>query len=161
MPAALAMGGPASAARALDRLIEGFGRDNVAVELWHHDQPFDSARNDALVRLAISRRIDPVATSNAHYAAPSGHRLAAALAAVRARRSLDEMDGWLPGGPSAHLRSAAEQARRFARYPGSVERSGELGRQLAFDLRLLAPGLPPFPVPDGHRRDALPDPTGR
>jgi len=149
VPAALAMGGPTSAARALDRLIEGFGRDNVAVELWHQDQPLDSARNDALVRLAISRGIDPVATSNAHYAAPSGHRLAAALAAVRARRSLDEMDGWLPGGPSAHLRSAAEQARRFARYPGSVERSGELGRQLAFDLRLLAPGLPPFPVPAG------------
>jgi error-prone DNA polymerase len=149
VPAALATSGPTAAARALALLVEGFGRDNVCVELWHHDQPFDSARNDALARLAIARRIDPIATSNAHYAAPSGHRLAAALAAVRARRSLDEMDGWLPGGPSAHLRSAAEQARRFARYPGAVERAGELGRELAFDLRLLAPGLPPFPVPDG------------
>jgi error-prone DNA polymerase len=149
VPAALALGGPAAAARALARLVEGFGRDNVAVELWHHDQPLDSARNDALARLAVARGIDPIATSNAHYAAPSGHRLAAALAAVRARRSLDEMDGWLPGGPGAHLRSAAEQARRFARYPGAVERAGELGRELAFDLRLLAPGLPPFPVPDG------------
>jgi error-prone DNA polymerase len=149
VPAALTTDGPAAAGRALDRLVEGFGRDNVVIELTQHDQPLDSARNDALVRLAISRRVDPVVTSNAHYAAPSGHRLAAALAAVRARRSLDEMDGWLPGGPSAHLRSAAEQARRFARYPGAVERAGELGRVLAFDLRLLAPGLPPFPVPDG------------
>jgi len=149
VPAALATGGPGAAGRALDRLAEGFGHDNVAVELWQHDQPLDSARNDALARLAISRGIDPIATSNAHYAAPSGHRLAAALAAVRARRSLDEMDGWLPGGPGAHLRSAAEQTRRFARYPGAVERAGELGRELSFDLGLLAPGLPPFPVPDG------------
>ncbi len=91
-----------------------------------------------------------MATSNAHYATPAGQHLAAALAAVRARRSLDEMDGWLPAGPAAHLRSGAEQARRFARFPGVVERSGELGGALAFDLRLLAPGLPPFPVPAGH-----------
>ncbi len=149
VPAALAAEGPAAAARALDRLVEGFGRDNVAVELTDHGQPLDSARNDALARLSVSRRIDPVATANAHYARPSGHRVAAALASVRARRSLDQMDGWLPGGPGAHLRSPAEQARRFARYPGAVERAGELGRALAFDLRLVAPGLPPFPVPEG------------
>jgi error-prone DNA polymerase len=149
VPSALDTGGPTAAARALDRLIEGFGRDNVAVELFDHGHPLDSARNDALVRLGILRGLEPVATSNAHYATPSGHRLATAVAAVRARRSLDEMDGWLPAGPGAHLRSAAEQARRFARYPGAVERAGELGAELAFDLRLLAPGLPPFPVPAG------------
>ncbi len=149
VPAALAAGGPAVAGRVLDRLVEGFGRDNVAVELTDHGQPLDSACNDALVRLAVSRGLDPVATANAHYAQPSGHRLAAALASVRARRSLDQMDGWLPGGPGAHLRSPAEQTRRFARYPGAVERAGELGRALAFDLQLLAPGLPPFPIPRG------------
>jgi error-prone DNA polymerase len=149
VPAALVAQGPAAAARALDRLVEGFGRDHVAVELIDHGQPLDSARNDELARLAVSRRIDPIATANAHYARPSGHRVATALASVRARRSLDQMDGWLPGGPGAHLRSPAEQARRFARYPGAVERASELGRALSFDLRLVAPGLPPFPVPEG------------
>jgi error-prone DNA polymerase len=150
VPAALHSQGPQAAARALDQLIEAFGRNNVAVELWRHDDPVDVARNDALAQLAIARCADLVATANAHYAAPGGHHLAAALAAIRARRSLDEMDGWLPAGPSAHLRSGAEQARRFARWPGVVERAGELGRELAFDLRLVAPSLPPFPVPPGH-----------
>jgi error-prone DNA polymerase len=150
VPAALADEGPAAAGRELDRLVEAFGPEDVAVELWHHDTPLDSARNDALARLAVERGTELVATSNAHYATPAGQHLAAALAAVRARRSLDEMDGWLPAGPAAHLRSGAEQARRFARFPGVVERSGELGGALAFDLRLLAPGLPPFPVPAGH-----------
>ena len=32
-------------------------------------------------------------------------RLAQALASVRARRSLDEMDGWLPASGGAYLRS--------------------------------------------------------
>lgn len=149
VPAALSEEGPTAAARSLDLLIEAFGRENVAVELWNHDDPVDSARNDELARLAISRRTEIVATTNAHYATPRGQHLAAALAAIRARRSLAEMDGWLAGGPGAHLRSGREQAARFARYPGAVERAGEIGRELAFDLRLVAPGLPPFRVPRG------------
>jgi error-prone DNA polymerase len=150
VPVALATQGPLAAGRALDQLVEIFGRDNVAVELWRHDDPIDSARNDALARLAVTRSTALVATANAHYATPAGHRLAAALAAVRARRALDDMDGWLPAGPGAHLRSAREQARRFARWPGAVEQAGEIGGDLAFDLRLVAPGLPPFPVPAGY-----------
>jgi error-prone DNA polymerase len=150
VPAALSGGGPEAAGRELDRLIAAFGRGNVAVELWHHNAPVDTARNDALARLAISRGVEPVATGNVHYATPAAHRLAAALAAIRARRPLEEMNGWLPAGPGAHLRSAAGQARRFARYPGVVTRAGELGRQLAFDLRLVTPGLPPYPVPAGY-----------
>src|SRR5699024_8820774 len=93
VPATLAAEGPAAAGRALDRLIDAFGRQNVAVELWRHDDPIDSVRNDALARLAISRGTELVATSNAHYATPAGHHLAAALAAIRARRTLEDMDG--------------------------------------------------------------------
>jgi error-prone DNA polymerase len=90
-----------------------------------------------------------VATNNVHYATPARRHLATALAAVRARRSLDEADGWLPGGGSAHLRSGDEQARRFARWPGAVEQAAELGLACAFDLSLVAPQLPPFDTPPG------------
>ena len=48
-----------------------------------------------------------------------------------------------------HLRSGAEQATRFARYPGAVQRAAELGLECAFDLSLVAPDLPPYPCPDG------------
>ena len=110
----------------------------------------DSARNDALVTLAVRQSLDVIATNNVHYATPARRPLATALAAVRARRSLDEIDGWLPPSASAHLRSGPEQARRFARYPGVVERAAELGRDCAFDLKLVAPNLPAWPVPPGH-----------
>src|SRR5690606_14249961 len=70
-----------------------------------------------------------------------------ALAAVRARRSLDELDGWLPAAAGAHLRAEVDQARRFARCPGVVERAADLGRACAFDPHLLAPELPPYPRP--------------
>ena len=54
-----------------------------------------------------------------------------------------------PAGSGAHLRSGAEQARRFARYPGVVEAAADLGRSCAFDLSLVAPNLPPYPCPPG------------
>src|SRR5579875_454974 len=148
--AALAAAGPSAARAELLRLQRYFGRENVAVEIWDHGEAFASARNDALVELACQCGADVVATNNVHYHRPGRFRLATALAAVRGRCSLDEIDGWLPAAASAHMRSGAEQAHRFARYPGAVERAGELGLACAFDLKLVAPKLPPFPVPEGH-----------
>ncbi|MGB5755744.1 MAG: PHP domain-containing protein, partial [Acidimicrobiales bacterium] len=51
VPRALEREGPAAAANALGSLVDRFGRNNVAVELWDHGAPLDSARNDALVHL--------------------------------------------------------------------------------------------------------------
>ncbi len=150
VPAALVQHGPAAAARELQRLIEVFGRPNVAVELWDHGDPLDSVRNDALAALAAQAGVHLVATNNVHYATPARRPLATAMAAVRARRSLDELDGWLPAAATAHLRSGADQARRFARYPGAVQRAADIGAQCAFDLKLVAPNLPDYPVPPGH-----------
>ena len=150
VPAALATGGVPAAERALDELTERFGRGNVAVELWDHGQPLDDARNEALADLAAARGLDLVASTNAHFAAPDRRQLATALAAVRARRSLEEMDGWLPAAGTAHLRSPAEMVDRFRRYPHAVTRAAELGVECAFDLRLVAPRLPDWDVPAGH-----------
>jgi error-prone DNA polymerase len=150
VPAALTTAGPAAATRQLDRLIEAFGPDDVAVELWEHGDPLDTARNDALAHLAVTRGVDMVATNNVHYATPARRRLATTLAAVRARRPLAELDGWLPSAATAHLRSGAEQERRFARWPGAVARAAEIGRACAFDLHLVAPGLPDCQAPPGH-----------
>ena len=100
--------------------------------------------------LAARTGVEVIATNNVHYATPDRRRLATALAAIRSRRSLDELDGWLPATPFAHLRSAAEQERRFARYPGAVERTVDIAAACAFDLKVAVPNLPDYPVPDGH-----------
>ncbi len=150
LAAALTTDGPAAAARTLDRLVGHFGRDHLAVELWDHGDPVDATRNDALALLATGRGVSPVATNNVHYATPARFPLATALAAVRARRPLEELEGWLPPSGTACLRGEAEQRRRFARWPGVVERAAEIAAACAFDLRLVAPRLPDFPVPADH-----------
>ena len=141
--------GPRAAQRELERLSAAFGRDNVAVEIWDHGAPDDVARNDVLAELAVRHDVLLVATNNVHYATPDAFARANVLSALRARQSLEEMEGWLNASPLAHLRSDAEQRRRFARWPGVVDQAGELATALAFDLRLVAPNLPPFSTPAG------------
>ena len=98
--------------------------------------------------------VECVATNNVHYATPARRPLATALAAVRARRSLDELDGWLPGrrpaptcapGPSRPGASPATPAWSSGR-PSSAGPAPST-------WPLVAPELPPFPCPDGPRRD--------
>jgi error-prone DNA polymerase len=146
---ALDQRGPATAAAELDQLTARFGRDQVVVELIDQGRPTDSTVNDALARLAADAGLPLVASNNVHYATPANGRLGAAVAAVRARRSLADMDGWLPG-PGAHLRSGAEMGRIFARYPGAVARTVEVADRCAFDLQLAKPKLPKQRVPLGH-----------
>ncbi|GAA2221698.1 error-prone DNA polymerase [Herbiconiux moechotypicola] len=147
---ALERDGSTGAGAELDRLTALFGRENVLVELTDRSDPLDSSRNDALFTLALDRGLGAVATGNVHYATPRQHRLSQAVAAVRARRSLDELDGWLPAAPTAHLRSGAEMTRRFSRFPGAVERTVEVAADLAFPLRRAKPRLPRQEVPEGH-----------
>ena len=149
VPSALVEHGPRAAAAELDRLIGAAGAGNVFVELWDHGDPLDSHRNDALAELGVRRGVQPVCANAVRYATPADRRLADALAAVGDRRGLDDHDGWLGAWGGAHLRSGAEQARRFARYPGVVEAAARLGRECAFSLSLVAPELPPYPCPDG------------
>jgi error-prone DNA polymerase len=147
---ALVTEGPAAAAERLKELVERFGRDAVFVELTDNGLPLDSPHNDLLARIADDFGLPTVATTAAHYARPERGRLAGAVAAIRARRGLDDMEGWLPPAGMAYLRSGEEMDELFAPYPGAVRRAALLGVECAFDLKLVAPKLPPFDVPDGH-----------
>jgi len=151
---ALASGGIDAASTALDRLVALFGAEAVHVELTDHRLPTDGDTIDALTALAERHRLPTVATNGVHYAVPDRARLASAMAAVRARRSLDEMDGWLPAAPVACLRSGAEMGALFTAHSDAVAAAARLGAECAFDLGLVAPSLPPFDVPAGHTEDS-------
>ncbi|MEI7966111.1 MAG: error-prone DNA polymerase, partial [Actinomycetota bacterium] len=140
--------GPSAAERRVQQMKSAFGRDSVVMELWDHGDPLDSARNDVLVQIAHRNNLNSVATNDVLYATAKQHRLATAVAAVRERSSLDDVDATLPPAATAYVRSGAEQHRRFARYPSVVQCAAEIGKDAAFDLRLVAPRLPPFPCPD-------------
>ena len=147
---ALALRGPAAAAEALDDLGDRFGKDNVVAELTATSHPGGEEANDLLSMIAADRGLPIVATGNVHHASPDKRRLAAAMAAIRARRSIADLEGWLDLSGGAHLRSGEEMMRLFGDRPDAVRRSVVLADELAFDLRKASPRLPKQGIPEGH-----------
>ena len=141
------------AVSAAARLRDLFGT-RFHLELWHHGLPEDDPRNDLLWEVASRLGLGVVATNQVHYADRLDADLSEVLAAIDGRRSLEEADGFRPATDLRHMRSLAEMEARFARYPGAVARAGELGERLTFDLGLVAPHLPDFPMP-GHFRTEM------
>ncbi|MDO5500824.1 MAG: error-prone DNA polymerase, partial [Propionibacteriaceae bacterium] len=133
---------------ALRELRDAYGE--VFVEVFHQGLPLDDAHNDALAEVAARVGVPLIATGNVHAATPADARLAAAMAAVRARRTLDELDGWLPPAGPPILRSGVEMTARFGHLPGAIERTVEIAQELAFGLRKASPRLPKPDVPDGQ-----------
>ncbi len=135
--------GAMSAASRLREIFPG----RLYVELWDHRMPEDDPRNGMLAEVAARLRLPTVATNNVHYHDRSEADLAEVLAAIGGRRGLDAGRGFAPSTDERYLKPPDEMALRFARYPGAVERAADLGEALAFDLSLVAPRLPDFPMP--------------
>ena len=117
------------------------------LEVWDHGMPEDDLRNDVIAEVSRITRVPMVATNNVHYALRSDADLAEVLAAIGGRRDLDTADGFRPATDERYLRSPEEMQRQLGRYRGAVEMAAELGESLAFDLDLVAPALPDFPMP--------------
>jgi error-prone DNA polymerase len=140
----------ASAAAELDKLVSLFGHDRVYVELTNHGHPGDDIRCVELAELASRARLPTIATGGVHAATAFDTQLAEAASAIRARRSLTELDPHLGASGAAYLRSGRAMMRLHHRTPDAVTRSARLARQLAFSLQSAKPQLPDLTVPHGY-----------
>lgn len=144
----LQRGGIEAASSVLERLIDYFGADALAVEstLTSTDPP---ELADALAHLATKYMLPLVATSAARVDLPRRSAIADVLTATRLHGSLSAVEGHMHAG-GEFLRSPAEMLHIHRRHPHAVHTAGELGAELAFDMSLIAPGLPTTRVPEGH-----------
>lgn len=133
----------------LEQLTRLFGQEQVFVELTDHGHPGDDVRNTQLAELAGRSSLPTLVTGGVHAATRADTQLAEALAAIRSRRSLDELDPFLPASGSARLRSGQAMLRRFAKHKDAVLRTATLAKELSFSLRAAAPKLPKLDVPAG------------
>jgi error-prone DNA polymerase len=149
---ALAAHGPSATERRLLELRERFG-DALVVELVDTLDPADTVRNDLFARLGAHHGLRVVGTQAVHAVDARTQRAAFVAAAIRSRRTLGELDPYLPGAGPPVLRPARAQRARFARYPGAIEEAAALARACAFSAELVAPGLPQDLVAPGTSDD--------
>ncbi len=150
-----------------DRLDAAFSRDltRIAHELpdvWlagaRRYGSRDLKRLSHLAALAEAAGAPLVATNDVLYHGPERRPLQDVLTCIREGCTIHDAGLKLQANAERYLKTAAEMARLFSRFPGAVARSVEIADRIGFDLSELSYEYPDEPVPSGktaiqHLRD--------
>ena len=90
-----------------------------------------------------------IAANDVLYHGPERRALQDVLTCVREKCAVAEAGLALEANAERHLKSPAEMARLFAKWPQAVERTVEVARRIRFDLAELKYEYPDEPVPPG------------
>jgi error-prone DNA polymerase len=90
-----------------------------------------------------------VAVGDVLYHGPERRLLQDVLTCIRENCTIHEAGLRLEANAERHLKSPAEMARLFTRFPGAVERTVEIAGAIGFDLSQLSYEYPDEPVPPG------------
>jgi error-prone DNA polymerase len=137
---------------AFDAALAGLAGE-LAGHIWlAASRPYgarDVRRIEQLAELARRHRAPMVATNDVLYHGPERRLLQDVVTCIRQNCSITEAGLTLEANAERHLKTPAEMARLFARWPGAVERSAEIADEVRFDLGQLKYEYPDEPVPPG------------
>ncbi len=117
----------------------------------HHLYRGDDAQRLArLSALGAAARVPLMATNDVHAHAPSRRPLGDVLTCIREHCTIDAAGYRLFANAERHLKTPAEMARLFARYPEAIAATIEIAQRCRFGLDELRYEYPIDPVPDGR-----------
>ena len=131
----------------MDELIHAFGSERIIREYVVSMTPEDADHHAVLDTFSSLRAI---VTTRPTAATAADARLAGAKAALATRRSLEEAHGDLPPMGAHWLRSGDQLAQMIPGHIDLIDATVELAHECTFELDLVKPQLPDFPVPAGH-----------
>ncbi len=109
----------------------------------------DIKRISRLDRLGRDVGAPMVATGDVLYHGPERRPLQDVLSCIREGCTITEAGFRLEANAERHLKSPAEMARLFARWPEAVARTVEIAGRITFDLGTLREEYPDEPAPPG------------
>ncbi len=132
----------------LERLADDFhGRVWLAAARPYG--PRDLVRLAALDDLATRTGAPMIAVNDVLYHGPERRPLQDILTCIREKCSIDQAGLRLEANAERHLKTPAEMARLFPRWPAAVARTMEVAERITFDLSQLKYEYPDEPVPPG------------
>ncbi len=127
-------GGARTGERAVRRLLEAFGPEDLYVELQRPYARHDRSRNRAFAALARALGVRCVATGNVHAHAAGRAELQDAFVALRQHTTLDASEPLRRGNHSHVMTTPRAMASRLADHPEAVRETLRLAERLDFDL---------------------------
>jgi DNA polymerase-3 subunit alpha len=139
---------PADARAHADDLLQLFGPENVYFEIQSNHVPAQEKANEGVARIA--REVDRplVATADVHYLRREDHGNHAALLCVQTKSTLEAPKLRFETN-EYFLKSPAEMAESFARWPEAVPTTVEVAERCNVEMKLGELLLPRYPTPDG------------
>jgi len=110
----------------------------------------DNARIERLDRLARSQGCTILATNDVHYHVPDRRPLQDVVTCIREKVTIRTAGYLLNPNAERHLKSSAEMARLFARWPHAISATREFADELRFSLDELRYEYPEETVPEGR-----------
>ncbi len=110
----------------------------------------DNARIERLDRLARANGCTILATNDVHYHAPDRRPLQDVVTCIREKVTIATAGFLLNPNAERHLKSPAEMARLFERWPHAISATREFADALRFSLHELRYEYPRETVPDGR-----------
>jgi len=147
---ALQQGGISEGRRAVERLVQIFGRENVYVELQRHYLRDEEARNQAAVEIARSLKLPLLATNGVRYARPQQREVLDLFTSIRNHRTLATAGRLLSPNSERYVKSPHEMSRLFADLPEAIANTQEASSRLEFTLKNLGYEFPRYAVPEGE-----------
>ncbi len=134
----------AAARTAAERLVQTFGRENVAVEIQRHLLRGEERCNRLLLELAGELNLRPVATSGAAYATADSRELADVFACARHHTHLDAAGRLLDANAERCLQSESGIRALFADCPEAIENTRRIADRIEFSLENLGYTFPRY-----------------
>src|SRR6476469_6292399 len=133
----------------LPRLRDALTSLNHVAASWLY-RGDDAARIERLDRLAKSQGCTILATNDVHYHAPDRRPLQDVVTCIREKVTIATAGYLLNPNAERHLKSPAEMARLFDRWPHAIAATREFADALNFSLDELRYEYPKETVPDGR-----------
>ncbi len=140
---------PADARAHLDELLGVFGPENVYFEIQANGLAEQEKANEGIVRAAKELGRPLVATADVHYLRREDYSNHAALLCVQTKSTIEQPKLRFETN-EFFLKSPAEMAESFSRWPGSVATTLEIAERCEVEIELGRLLLPRFPTPDGE-----------
>ncbi len=140
---------PRDARAHVDELVGIFGSDDVYFEIQSNGLPEQEKANEGIVRMAAELGRPLVATADVHYLRREDYANHAALLCVQTKSTIERPKLRFETN-EFFLKSPAEMAESFKRWPESVAATLEVAERCNVEIELGRLLLPTFPTADGE-----------
>jgi DNA polymerase-3 subunit alpha len=140
---------PADARAHADDLLGVFGSDNVYFEIQANGLAEQEKANEGIVRTARELGRPLVATADVHYLRREDYSNHAALLCMQTKSTIEQPKLRFETN-EFFLKSSAEMAESFSRWPEAVPTTLEIAERCEVEIELGRLLLPRFPTPEGE-----------